>query len=138
MYQHEIQIRVRYSETDQMGTVYHGHYATYLEVARVEALRALGVRYADLEAHHGILLPVVNMHLRFLRPARYDDMLTLRTSVPVMPVDSITFQTEILLETGEVATAARIGLCFLRTEDRKRIELPEFIRDKLLPYFEKE
>lgn len=136
MYEHSIQIRVRYSETDQMGTVYHAHYATYLEVARVEALRALGVRYADLEERHGIILPVVNMHLRFLRPARYDDLLTLKTRIPAMPDDSVVFQTEILLDNGKVATAARIGLCFLCAEDRKRIKTPDFIREKLLPYFE--
>lgn len=73
-YQHTWQLRVRYGETDQMGFVYYGVYAQYYEVARVEAIRNLGVLYADLEKLHHIWMPVMNMQVRYLRPARYDDL----------------------------------------------------------------
>ena len=75
MFTHETNIRVRYSETDQMRYVYYGQYAAYFEVGRVEAMRSLGIRYASLEEDHGILMPVMNMHVRYLRPAEYDELL---------------------------------------------------------------
>ena len=65
MYKHEVKMRVRYAETDQMGYVYYGNYATYFEVARVEALRGLGFRYRNLE-EQGILMPVRELNTRFM------------------------------------------------------------------------
>jgi acyl-CoA thioester hydrolase len=139
MYTSETQIRVRYSETDQMNFVYYGNYASYFEVGRVEALRNLGLTYASLERDHGILLPVMNMHVRFVRPALYDELLTIRTMVPRMPGRDILFITEVLrsLDTGrtELLAGARISLCFLQAGTRKRIEAPEFLKDKLQAYF---
>src|SRR5690554_3563515 len=117
MYLSETQIRVRYSETDQMHFVYYGHYATYFEVGRVEALRQLGLTYASLENDHGILLPVMNMHVRFLRPAMYDELLTIRTIIPRMPERDLLFVSEIfrLKENGreELIAGGRVTLCVL-------------------------
>jgi acyl-CoA thioester hydrolase len=122
-----------------MNFVYYGHYATYFEVGRVEALRQLGLSYAALEKDHGILLPVMTMHVRFVRPALYDELLTVVTSVPRLPTRDILFVTEIIrtLETGktQVIAGSRIALCFLEAGSRKRLEAPEFLKEKLLPYF---
>jgi acyl-CoA thioester hydrolase len=78
MYESVTQMRVRYAETDQMNVVYYGNYAQYFEVGRVEATRNLGLTYKDMEAS-GVIMPVVEMHVRYLRPATYDDLLTVKT-----------------------------------------------------------
>ena len=81
MFTSEISLRVRYAETDRMGYAYYGNYATWFEVARVEALRTLGLNYRELE-DDGILLPVIDYHTRYLKPAFYDDELTVKTTIP--------------------------------------------------------
>ena len=75
MFKAKTQIRVRYAETDQMGFVYYGNYAMYFEVARVEALRAVGFSYREME-DSGILMPVLESHITYLKPGKYDDLLT--------------------------------------------------------------
>ena len=135
MFSHESQIRVRYSETDQMRYVYYGQYAAYFEVGRVEAMRSLGVRYASLEDDHGILMPVMNMHVRYLRAAEYDELLSQKTSIHSLHENDIVFLNEIFKENGKLAVSGRVTLCFLDAESRKRIPVPEFITDLLKPYF---
>jgi acyl-CoA thioester hydrolase len=139
MYTSITEIRVRYSETDQMNFVYYGHYAAYFEVGRVEALRQLGVTYASLERDHGILLPVMTMHVRFVRPALYDDLLTIETTVPRVPSREILFLTEIKRydenQKLRLVAGARIALCFLEAKTRRRLECPDFILTRLQPYF---
>lgn len=112
MYKHEFQIRVRYSETDKMGFVYYGNYMQYYEVGRVEALRNLGIRYADLEDEFGIIMPVVNMNVRYLRPAYYDELITMQTHISQLPETSIKFNTEIYNMQKQLLNAAQITLCF--------------------------
>ena len=85
MFKTETTIRVRYAETDQMGLVYHGNYFTWFEVGRVEAFRQLGVAYADIEKE-GIIMPIVDVHCRYLKPARYDDLLTIKTELRELPL----------------------------------------------------
>src|SRR5687768_6540611 len=99
-YHHISQIRVRYAETDQMGFVYYGVYAQYYEVARVEAMRSVGIHYASIEREHHIWLPVMEMRARFLRPGRYDDLLTIYTTIPSLPQRDIRFRYEIRNEAG--------------------------------------
>ncbi|MFM7731677.1 MAG: acyl-CoA thioesterase, partial [Flavobacteriales bacterium] len=84
MFSHTIQLRVRYSETDQMGFVYYGNYASYFEVARVETLRASGITYRELE-EQGILLPVREFSIRYIQPARYDDIVDITTTITELP-----------------------------------------------------
>ncbi|MCC6753054.1 MAG: acyl-CoA thioesterase [Saprospiraceae bacterium] len=131
MIRHETQIRVRYSETDQMGYVYYGNYAQYYEIARVEAMRAAGIRYADLEREYGIWLPVVSMNVRYLRPAAYDDLLTLRTFVHPIEGSHLRFDTEVFNEGGQLLNAARVTLCFVDSVTRKRTSAPAWIIQKL-------
>jgi acyl-CoA thioester hydrolase len=119
-----------------MSFVYYGQYAAYFEVGRVEAMRALGIRYASIENEHGILMPVMNMHVRYLRPALYDDLLTLKTSVIRLPAREIIFLTEIFRDDGKLSVTGKVTLCFLEADTRKRIPVPQFLIDALKPSFE--
>jgi len=119
-----------------MRYVYYGQYAAYFEVGRVEALRSLGIRYADLEDEHGVLMPVMNMQVRYLRAAEYDELLTQKTSILKLPGKDISFINEIYKETGKLAVSARITLCFVDAESRRRIEVPDFVTKALKQYFE--
>ena len=103
MYINDTEVRVRYAETDQMSYVYNGAYAEYLEVGRVEALRNLGVVYKDLELA-GVMMPVLEMNIKYYRPARYDDVLRIRTIVKEMPTQKIFFEYEIFNENDKVIT----------------------------------
>lgn len=134
-YTHHWQLRVRYGETDQMGFVYYGVYAQYFEVARVEAMRETGILYADLEKEHHIWMPVMNMQVRFLRPACYDDLLTIRTTVPTLPDNTIRFRYEIVNEQGAILTGALVQLCFLDARTQRRIDAPDFIVEPLRRHF---
>jgi acyl-CoA thioester hydrolase len=134
-YQHSSQIRVRYGETDQMGFVYYGVYAQYYEVARVEALRHLGMLYADLEKIHHIWMPVMNMQVRYLRPATYDDLLTIHTTIPTLPEKDIRFRYEIRNEAGSLLNGALVQLCFLDARTQKRIDAPDFIKAPLSGFY---
>ncbi len=136
MYQHRTQVRVRYAETDKMGYLYYGNYAAYYEVGRVEAMRALGISYRDMEEEQGILMPVVHMQVRYLRPARYDDLLTLETSILNMPASSVTFQCLVYDAEGQLLNQGQVKLCFLEAASGQRIDAPGYITERLRPYFE--
>ncbi|MEL6987285.1 MAG: thioesterase family protein [Bacteroidota bacterium] len=101
MFTHTTQIRVRYSETDKMGFLYYGNYAQYFEVGRVEALRSLGVSYADLEDKHGIIMPVRSMKSKFIKPALYDELLSIETSIKQIPDKTITFNVKVFGANGD-------------------------------------
>jgi len=135
-FKHTWQVRVRYGETDQMGFVYYGVYAQYYEVARVEAMRSIGILYAELEKSHHIWMPVMNMQVRFLRPAKYDDLLTIETTVPALPQKDIRFRYEIRNESGVLLNGALVQLCFLDAVSQKRIDAPDFIKEPLQTYFQ--
>jgi acyl-CoA thioester hydrolase len=134
-YVHSTRLRVRYGETDQMGFVYYGIYAQYYEVGRVEAMRDLGILYANLEKEHRIWMPVMHMQVRYLRPARYDDLLTIQTTVPALPDKEIRFRYEIRNEEGLLLNGALVQLFFLDATTQKRIHAPEFITAPLKSYF---
>ena len=93
MFEHTHQLRVRYAETDQMAYVYYGNYAQYCEVGRVEAMRSLGLSYAKMEAEWGVMMPVMKMEMEFKRPAFYDELLTIVTTIPELPDKEIIFET---------------------------------------------
>ncbi|HYJ38758.1 MAG TPA: thioesterase family protein [Chitinophagaceae bacterium] len=135
MYTTETQIRVRYAETDQMDMVYHGNYAQYFEVGRAESIRQLGYTYKDIEAL-GIIMPIVELHLKFIRPAHYDDLLTIKTTLKELPVDHrIEFHQEVYNEAGKLLTVGRVLLFFLNATTREKIYLPEELKGKLSPFF---
>ena len=102
MFTSQTQIRVRYAETDQMGVVYHSNYFPYFESARAESIRQLGYTYADMEKM-GVFMPVVDVHCKYLRPALYDDLLTVKTILKELPVQhKIEFHHEVFNEKNEL------------------------------------
>lgn len=127
--------RVRYGETDQMGYLYYGNYAQYYEIGRVEMLRSLGLTYKEMEEEHGVLMPVVHLEMRFVRPARYDELLTIRTQLRKLPDRFIVFHVEILNERGKLVNAGRVRLCFVEEATQQAIPAPAFLLEKLRPYF---
>ena len=127
---HQTKIRVRYGETDQMGVVYHGNYAQYLEIGRLEWLTALGISYKEMEADH-VMLPVVNLNLSYKKPARYDDVLTLKTTLLKQPTASIEFAYEIYNSSGELLTTANTKLVFVNMKTNFPMRCPQYILDKL-------
>ena len=135
MFSTETQIRVRYAETDQMGIVYHGNYIPYFESSRAEAIRELGYTYADMEKM-GIIMPVVDVHCRYLRPAKYDDLLTVKTILKELPVHhKIEFHHEVYNEANELLVTGKIILYFMEADGMKRTTMPLPILEKLQPYF---
>lgn len=135
MFAHETLIRVRYAETDQMGVVYHGNYFPFLESGRVEAIRSLGLSYAELEKM-GIQMPVVELHCKFLRPARYDDLLRVRTMLPSLPTDHrIEFHQEIYRDPEELLFKAQIKLYFWDAATNQKSLMPARLYAQLKPFY---
>ncbi|HTR29981.1 MAG TPA: thioesterase family protein [Puia sp.] len=136
MFTSETKIRVRYAETDQMNVVYHGNYAQYFEVGRVESIRKLGLSYKDVEAS-GIVMPVIEWTAKFVRPARYDDLLTVRTAVKKWPVDyRIEFHQEVYNEEGQLLTTGKVLIYFLKAGTLERTSMPGEMARTLRPFFE--
>ena len=135
MFTTETQVRVRYAETDQMGVVYHSNYFPYFETARAESIRQLGFTYADMEKM-GIIMPVIEAQWRYLRPALYDDLLTIKVILKELPVHhKIEFHHEVLNEKGELLATGKIILYFMLEKTMKRTTMPEVLLQKLKPYF---
>ena len=135
MFKASTQIRVRYAETDQMNVVYHGNYAQYFEASRGEAIRGLGITYREME-NAGVIMPVVELNIKYLRPAHYDDLLTVVTELRVWPTDHrIRFHHEVYNESGKLLTTGSILLYFLKASDMSKTLIPEMLAEKLKPYF---
>lgn len=126
----EIQIRVRYGETDQMGVVYHGNYALYLEMGRIEWLRKLGISYKEMEKN-GVMLPVVSLNINYKKSAGYDDIINVKTQLKNKPTAKIEFEYEITNNEGEILTTANTILVFIDTKTNRPIRVPQYILDKL-------
>ncbi len=133
----ETQIRIHYALTDQMGVVYHGHYAQFYEIGRAESLRQIGYSYKDIEAL-GIIMPVVDIHSRFLRPAKYEDLITVKTILKELPLHhKIVFHHEIYNGQDELLNTGDVTLYFIQAKDMKRCEMPAVLKEKLEGYFSK-
>ena len=131
---HEFSVRVRYSETDQMGVVYHGNYAQYFEMGRVEWLRNMGVSYKWME-ESGIMLPVVSLNMNYKKPARYDDLITVKTIFKSQSSVKIEFDYEIYNEKGELLTIANSILVFVDMKTGRPTIPPAYINEKLSGLF---
>ena len=130
MYSFETNIRVRYGETDQMSFVYYGVYAQYYEVGRVELLRSLNISYKELEKL-GFALPVVNLSISYKKPAFYDDLLTIRTTIKEMPSARVTFYYETINSKGDLLNPGEVVLVFIDKKTSKPCLVPAIILDKL-------
>lgn len=135
MYEFNTQVRVRYAEADPMNVVYYGNYAQYFEVGRVESLRNLGLSYKDIE-DMGIMLPVVELNIKYLRPAKYDDLLTIKSQIKELPTEhKIIFDQEIYNEEGKLLTIGKVKLYFMDSKLGKRASMPAVMLEKLSTYF---
>ena len=135
MYQFEVQIRVRYAETDQMGYVYYGNFAAYYEVARTEAFRSLGIHYKEMEKD-GVMMPVLEMRTKYIRPARYDDLLTIKMMLRNKPQGArILFEYEVFNEAKELLNIGETTLVFVDMKTNRPIPLPDDVLNKLDSYY---
>ena len=130
-YSHTVKVRTRYGETDQMGFVYYGRFAEFYEIGRVETIRSLGMSYKDFEVNHQIMMPVMSMHVRYLRPGTYDELLAIKTIIRHPPDDAITFFTEIRNENNQLINAATIRLCFIDAITKKRVNCPKSLQQTI-------
>jgi acyl-CoA thioester hydrolase len=126
----EIQFRVRYGETDQMGIVYHGNYAQYFEMGRTEWLRKMGFSYKQMEAD-GIMLPVISLSINYKKSARYDDLITVKTKLAKRPTAKIEFDYEIVNENNEILTTGNSVLVFMDIHKNRPTRCPDYILDQL-------
>ena len=126
----DLNVRVRYAETDQMSVVYHGNYAQYFEMGRVEWLRNLGVSYKWME-ENGVMLPVVTLSMNYKRPAKYDDLLTIKTIFKSQTSVKIEFDYEIYNEAGELLTTGYSMLVFVDVKTGKPVLPPKYVTEKL-------
>ena len=135
MFTHETKLRVRYGETDTMGYVYYGNYASYYEVARTEMIRELGMTYAGME-EQGFALPVIHLESQFFKPAVYDDLLTIKTYLKEMPAARITFDYEVYNEKGQMLNKGNTTLVFTSIKNGKPTRPPEDLIEALRPFFD--
>jgi acyl-CoA thioester hydrolase len=136
MYIQETKYRVRYADTDQMGYVYYGNYARLYEIGRVEALRSLGFSYKEME-DSGVMMPVYENHSKYIAPALYDELLTIRTTVKTIPSARVVFHYEILNNSDKIVHTGETTLVFVKMENNRLTTAPKDLLEKLNPFFEK-
>lgn len=134
MYTSETQIRVRYAETDQMSYVYYGNYAMYFEVARVEAMRSIAFSYRQME-EQGVMMPVLESYFKYLKPGKYDELLTIKTTIPIMPGVRIRFEYEVYNERSELITEGWTILTFIKKETHQPTRPPQNLVSLLKRFF---
>ena len=126
MKQSSTKTRVRYSETDQMGVVYHGNYAQFFEMGRTEWLRSLGITYKNMETS-GIMLPVISISFNFIKSALYDDVLTIHTFLKKEPLVKIEFNYEIKNQKNELICTGNSVLAFVNSKTMKPTRCPDYL-----------
>ncbi|MDR0711070.1 MAG: acyl-CoA thioesterase [Prevotellaceae bacterium] len=136
MYIYDHKIRVRYGETDKMGVVYHGCYPLYYEEARTEMLRSLGLSYVELE-QRGVIMPVREMHVKYIAPAYYDDLLTVRVIVKQPPGARIVFHYQIFNQNDVLINEAELTLVFVNEATHRPCRLPQELAAALAPHFDR-
>jgi acyl-CoA thioester hydrolase len=134
MYRFEHKIRVRYAETDQMGVVYYGNYPQYFEVARVEALRSLGISYRQME-EEGVMLPVRKLEVRYKGGALYDEELILVTEIKGLPNTRINFDHKIYNSKEVLITTGSVELVFVNKTTKKPCACPAYLQKLFEPFF---
>jgi acyl-CoA thioester hydrolase len=124
----EIKLRVRYSDTDQMGYVYYGRYAIFYEIARVELFRSLGFSYKKLE-EEGIGMPVIDMETKYILPIKYDEQIKINTTIENLPSSKISFKYEVYNQNNELANTANTTLTFINLINKKPVRMPAELLD---------
>ncbi len=135
MFSFDTQVRVRYADTDQMQVVYHAKYIEYFEVGRTDAMRSIGITYKNIE-QTGLVMPVVSVDCKFIKPALYDDLLTIRTSLLQLPNDhKIEFHQSVYNEMDDLLCKGKVVLYFMEKSTYQKINIPNTLFEKLEPYF---
>ena len=134
MFVYEHPIRVRYGDTDKMGYVYYGNYAYYYEQARAEAIRAGGISYKEIE-DSGTMMPITRMNIKYIAPAYYDELLTVKTIIPHMPGRVIVFKYEVYNQNKMLINEGETHLIFIDVNTKKIKTAPQILIEKLKPYF---
>jgi acyl-CoA thioester hydrolase len=125
MYIYDVKIRTRYGETDKMGVIYHANYINYYEIARTEMLRSTGgYSYREME-EDGIMMPVVEIQSKYILPAYYDEMLTVRVIIKEMPTAKMTFFYEVFNEKQELLNTGMSVLVFMNAKTRRPCRPPQ-------------
>jgi acyl-CoA thioester hydrolase len=109
-----------------MGVVYYGHYPAYFEVGRAEFIRHMGITYKSIE-ESGVLMPVASLEVKYISPARYDDLLTIKTSLPELPDRRIIFESSIFNDSGQILAKGIVTLAFIDSETRKPCRAPNIL-----------
>lgn len=135
MFESKTTVRVRYAETDQMGVVYHGNYAQYLEIGRTDALRQIGLTYKSFE-ENGIMMPVISLQCQYIKPAYYDDELTIVTMMKELPKIRNHFHYEIYRDTSILIAKAEVVLVNIDMKTKRPCLAPSILIERLKPYFE--
>src|SRR6202000_3464950 len=135
MFEYTTKIRVRYGETDQMGYMYYGNYAEFYEVGRVEMLRSLGLTYSGME-ESGVMMPVVELNCKYLKPALYDEEITIKVIMAEMPRIRIHFRYELYNEKQELINTGETLLAFINMKTNRPCLAPEYFRNEVKRYFE--
>ncbi|MDE0471317.1 MAG: thioesterase family protein [Ekhidna sp.] len=134
MYTFETQLRVCYADTDKMGFAYYGNYPKYYEIARVEAFRALDYPYKEME-DSGVGMPVLDLLIKYHKPAKYDDLLTVKVSIPEMPRARIKFEYRVINETCELINTGETVLAFMHLNTGRPVKMPEQLKNAIAPFF---
>lgn len=134
MFTHQHQIRVLYGDTDQMGYVYYGNYGYYYEQARSEAIRSIGITYKQIE-DSGTMMPITRMNIKYIQPAFYDELLTIKTTVASMPHRLILFSYQVFNEKNELINEGETHLAFVDAVTKKLKPAPQILVEKMKPYF---
>jgi len=134
MYTSETKIRVRYGETDKMGYVYYGVYPLYFEVGRTELMREFNFPYSKIE-EMGIMLPVLSLEIKYLKPAKYDDLLTIKTTLKEIPLARITFFYQVFNQNNELLNEGSTTLVFVDEKTRRPRKAPEDLLNSLSKHF---
>jgi len=132
---YDTKLRVRYGETDKMGYAYYGIYPQYYEVGRTELIRSFGLSYKKLE-NEGIMLPVLSLDIKYLKPAMYDDLLTIKTKIVKFPAVRIEFEYEVYNQDNELLNIGNTTLVFIDAETRKPKRAPTDFLLKLKKHFD--
>jgi acyl-CoA thioester hydrolase len=135
MFEHTTKLRVRYGETDQMGYMYYGNYAEFYEVGRVEMLRSLGMTYSGME-ESGIMMPVLEMSSKYLKPALYDEEISIRVIMNKMPGVKIHFKYELYNPNDELINTGETLLVFVNMKTNRPCLPPQEFIDRLKPFFQ--
>ena len=136
MFEETIQLRVRYHDCDPLGIVYHGHYAKFFEIGRTEAMRKHDFSYKQMEEHH-VAMPVVEMNIKYFRPARYDELMDIKTIISDWPDKKMVFRGEIYNQEGKLLTSSEFTFVFVKMPSMRRCHVPDFILEHLAPFFKK-